>query len=368
MVIGGGITGVSTALHLAEKGVDVALLESRHFGWGASGRSGGQIIVGYSAEQQDLEKLVGMDSARELWRHSVAAVEWTRRRIAQHHIDCDLTSGYLHVGVKRGQAGNLQKWAGHLAKTYDYQNLEYLDGSQLRQIIGSKLYSGAVSDSGSGHLHPLNYCLGLARAAQQAGARLYQDSAVIRVESSASSGASSGASSTRVDTEFGSITCDQVVYACNAYLGRLQPHLAKMIMPVGTYIIATEPLREEIVSGLIANRAAVADTNLVLDYYRLSADNRMLFGGRVSYSTLEPAPADALAATKNAPGFSATGRRPHRFFLGGLCRNYPQPRAAYWPIEPLGLVCPGILRTRHGLDRLCRRIAGRCADGQFGHN
>ena len=101
VVIGGGITGVSTALHLAEKGVDVALLESRHFGWGASGRSGGQIIVGYSAEQQDLEKLVGMDSARELWRHSVAAVEWTRRRIAQHHIDCDLTSGYLHVGVKR---------------------------------------------------------------------------------------------------------------------------------------------------------------------------------------------------------------------------------------------------------------------------
>ena len=288
VVIGGGITGVSTALHLAEKGVDVALLESRHFGWGASGRSGGQIIVGYSAEQEDLEKLVGMDSARELWRHSVAAVEWTRRRIAQHHIDCDLTSGYLHVGVKRGQAGNLQKWAGHLAKTYDYPSLEYLDGSQLRQIIGSKLYSGAVSDSGSGHLHPLNYCLGLARAAQQAGARLYQDSAVIRVESSASSGASSGTSSTRVDTEFGSITCDQVVYACNAYLGRLQPHLAKMIMPVGTYIIATEPLREEIVSGLIANRAAVADTNLVLDYYRLSADNRMLFGGRVSYSTLEP--------------------------------------------------------------------------------
>jgi len=210
----------------------------------------------------------------------VAAVEWTRERIKRHRIDCDLTTGYLHVGVKPGHARELQKWAEHLCRHYDYAVLDYLDRAQLRQIVGSELYSSAVSDPGSGHLHPLNYCLGLADAARQAGARLYQDSAVTRVESS-----NSGST---IYSEHGCIRCEQVVYACNAYLDRLQPDLTKMIMPVGTYIVATEPLEEDIVSGLIANRAAVSDTNFVLDYYRLSADNRMLFGGRVSYSTLEP--------------------------------------------------------------------------------
>lgn len=280
VVIGGGITGVSTALQLAEKGVDVAVLESRDFGWGASGRSGGQIIAGYSADQQALEKLLGLDTARALWDHSVAALAWTRRRIERHRIECDLVRGYLHVGVKPSHARELQQWAQHLTTHYDYKNLEYLDRAQLRRIVGSKIYCGAVSDPGGGHLHPLNYCLGLARAAQQAGARLYRDSAVTRVDSAAPG--------VTVHTGLGAVSCDQVVYGCNAYLHRLQPQLAKLIMPVGTCIVATEPLEERAASALIANRAAVADNQLVLDYFRLSADNRMLFGGRVSYLALQP--------------------------------------------------------------------------------
>ena len=291
VVIGGGITGVSTALHLAEKGVDVAVLESRDFGWGASGRSGGQIITGYSADQQALEKLVGMDTARVLWEHSVAALAWTRRRIERHRIDCDLVSGYLHAGVKPGHARELQAWAQHLATHYDCKNLEYLDRAQVRRIVGSTIYSGAVSDPDSGHLHPLNYCLGLAQAAQQAGARLYRDSAVTRVQVSRSTAAGPGVTvhiGAGGAGGSGTISCDKVVYGCNAYLHRLQPRLAKMIMPVATCIIATEPLSERVASALIANRAAVADTQLVLDYFRLSADNRMLFGGRVSYLGLEP--------------------------------------------------------------------------------
>ncbi|WP_424948161.1 NAD(P)/FAD-dependent oxidoreductase [Candidatus Spongiihabitans sp.] len=308
VIIGGGLTGCSTALHLATRGVDVAVVEARYFGWGASGRSGGQIVNGFSVGQEVLEKLVGMESAKALWDHSVQSVEYTRQLIKTHHIDCDLSMGYLHVGVKRRQAKELEQWAEHLSRAYHYSAAAYHDKGELAQFLGSDLYQGGVSDSGSGHLHPLNYCLGIAKAAQDAGARLFQNSAAVKVESSATGKVvhcAAGERRNRADEKRvngarvngtrvnGTLSCDQVVYGCNAYLtsfnrSGLAPKISNKIMPVGTYIIATEPLREQVALGLIANRAAVADTNFVLDYYRLSADNRMLFGGRVSYSTLEP--------------------------------------------------------------------------------
>ncbi|MBX2869703.1 MAG: FAD-binding oxidoreductase [Acidiferrobacterales bacterium] len=285
VVIGGGLTGSSTALCLAEKGVSVALVESRHFGWGASGRSGGQIINGYAAEQSTLEKLVGFDTARELWDHSLAAVEFTRERIIRHQIPCDYESGYLHVGVKKRHAAELEEWIEHLDKKYDYSVMSWHDKQGLAEILGSDLYCGGVSDPGSGHLHPLNYSLGMSLAAQQAGASLFENSPVLSVTPSTLAGGESGY---LVRFEKGEIRCEQVVYACNAYLDNLEPDLRKQIMPVGTYIVATEPLGESTARGLISNNAAVSDTNFVLDYYRCSADHRMLFGGRVSYSTLEP--------------------------------------------------------------------------------
>ncbi|MYH91538.1 MAG: FAD-binding oxidoreductase [Gammaproteobacteria bacterium] len=281
VVIGGGLTGASAALCLAERGVRVALLESRFFGWGASGRSGGQIIAGYSCDQRVLEKLAGLDTARELWEHSLAALDYTRERVRRHGIDCDLRSGYLHVGVKQRHARELAEWAEHLERVYGYPALVYHDGGALRARLQSNLYQAGVSDFQSGHLHPLNYTLGMVKAAGDAGAALYEDATVNRVVDG-----SGGASV--VETDGGHIRCDCVVYACNAYLDRLHPGLRRLIMPVGTYIIATEPLGERVAGELIPGGAAVADTNFVLDYYRLSADTRLLFGGRVSYSTLEP--------------------------------------------------------------------------------
>lgn len=285
VVVGGGLTGCSTALHLAKSGVDVVLVEARHFGWGASGRSGGQIINGFSVAQDMLEKLVGMAHAKALWQHSLQAVEYTRQMIETYNIDCDLTMGYLHVGVKQRQAKELQQWVEQMSNAYNYPLMTYHDKSELAGLLGSERYQGGVSDPGCGHLHPLNYCLGLAKAAKDAGAKLLQNSAVVKVEASANG--------KRVHCADGTIVCQQVVYGCNAYLARfsrsgLAPAISRKIMPVGTYIIATEPLPEARALGLIANRAAIADVNFVLDYYRLSADNRMLFGGRVSYSTLEP--------------------------------------------------------------------------------
>ncbi len=280
VVIGGGLSGCSSALHLASQGVDVVVVEARQIGWGASGRSGGQISNGFSIEQAVLEKQVGMEHAQQLWQHSVQSVEYTQQIIKHHQIDCDLTMGYLHVGVKQRHAEALQQWVEHISDTYGYSNLQYHHKNQLTELLGSDLYQGGVSDSGSGHLHPLNYCLGIAKAAQMAGARLFQHCAVSKVESKVAG--------KRVYVGNHTINCQHVVYGCNAYLDKLAPQIGNKIMPVGTYIVATEPLQEQIVIELIANRAAVVDSNFVLDYYRLSADNRMLFGGRVSYSTLEP--------------------------------------------------------------------------------
>ncbi|MCY3768373.1 MAG: FAD-binding oxidoreductase [Gammaproteobacteria bacterium] len=280
VVVGGGLSGCSTALHLAEQGVKVAVLEARHFGWGASGRSGGQIINGFACGQDTLEKLLGLETARQLWDHSVKSVEYTRKLVDRHRIDCDLTMGYMHLAEKRRQVTELEETAADLADKYDYHRMALHDRSGLGTWLGSDLYAAGLSDSGSGHLHPLNYCLGIAAAAKKAGARLFQHSPVTGVESSGGR--------TTVTCNGVRIHCDTVVYGCNAYLDGLAKEISGTIMPVGTYIIATEPLTEEIALELIPSRAAMADLNFILDYYRLSADHRMLFGGRVSYSTFEP--------------------------------------------------------------------------------
>jgi gamma-glutamylputrescine oxidase len=282
-VVGGGISGLSAALHLLERGFTVALLEAAHLGFGGSGRSGGQTIFGYASGQEKLEKLVGEANARFMWDISLEGMDLQRELIARHAIDCDYVAGHMHVGVKARHDEELRAEVESLHTKYDYRSVRLVSHEELRGIVPSDRYTTGIYDSNSGHLQPYKFTLGLARAAARGGARMFEDSRVTKLELATHAGADN-----LVHTATGTVRARHVLLAGNALLGRLVPALARKLMSVGTYIAATEVLGEERARALITNNAAVADINWVLDYFRRSADHRLLFGGRVSYSGVDP--------------------------------------------------------------------------------
>jgi len=278
-VVGGGLTGLSAALHLAERGYDVIVLEANRVGWGASGRNGGQFIFGYSCEIEVIRKLVGLEAAKQLWTMSLEALDLVRSLVETHNIDCDLVQGQMHAGIKPRHQRGLAEWKQNMEEVYGYTGLELWEGSELRSRIASERYRAGLYDPNSGHLHPFNFTLGIATATEKAGVRIFENSRVQRIESG---------DAPLVVTGQGQVRCRHLLLAGNAYLHGIASSIHRNLMPVGTYIGATEPLGAERAEALISNRMAVADTNFVLDYYRCSADHRLLFGGRVSYSTVEP--------------------------------------------------------------------------------
>jgi gamma-glutamylputrescine oxidase len=277
-VVGGGIAGLSTALHLAERGYRVVLLEAHRIGWGASGRSGGQAIFGYAASQSKLIASVGAAAARQLWDFSIDALDLIKDRVARHGIDCDLHWGQMHAAIKPRQRDELKAWHRELVDDYGYDSVRFLDRADVQGMLATDRYCAALFDSRSGHLHPLNYTLGLAAAARAAGVVIHEQSQATSLEHG---------DPVRVVTAAGSVRARHVALCCNAYIGSLEPRLHSRIMPVGTYIIATEPLGESRITDLMRDNVAVTDINFVLDYFRRSADHRLLFGGRVSYSGLD---------------------------------------------------------------------------------
>lgn len=279
-VIGGGIAGCSTALHLAERGYRVVLLEAHRVGWGASGRSGAQAIPGIACGQHKLQALVGDADARRIWDVSVEGLRLQRELIARHGIDCDLRTGQMHVAIKPRQERELREEVATLHGEYGYDSIRMVEREELRSILASDRYIAGTYDSAGGHLHPLKYTQGLAAAAERAGVRIFEDSralAYARV-----------AGALEVTTATGRVRCRSLALCGNAWLGPFAPALARKIMGVGTYIVATQPLGAERAAALIRNDAAVTDINWVIDYFRRSADHRLLFGGRVSYSGLDP--------------------------------------------------------------------------------
>jgi gamma-glutamylputrescine oxidase len=278
-VLGGGIAGCSAALHLAQRGYKVALLEARRVGYGASGRSGGQTIFGLAVSQQKLEREMGREDARRLFDLSIEALDLTQSLIRQHAINCDYRPNHVHVAVKPRHVRELGSWARELHEDYGYSSVRLLNRDELQDHVRSERYLGGLLDPRSGHLQPLKYTQGLARAAETAGAILYENSEVLRYEDGRE---------VRVHTAQGTVRCAHLVLCGNAYIGAVAPSLARRILGVGTYIIATEPLGEERAGRLLPSNAAVADINWILDYFRRSRDHRLLFGGRVSYSSVQP--------------------------------------------------------------------------------
>lgn len=282
-VIGAGLTGISTALNLAERGYSVVVLEAARVGWAASGRNGGQMIYGFACGMDTFAKDMPDADVQRMWQMGQYSLEIIKQRVARHQIDCDLTLGYLTAANKPRHVAELKDWQQEAAERYGYQGFRYVEAGQMGEHIQSSRYMGGLYDPDSGHLHPLNYTLGLARAAEAAGAQLFEHSMVSDLQlSSQASGRHT------VKTAEGEVDAGHVVLACNAYLDQLAPKLRAKIMPVGTYVIATEPLGEARAKALIPSNVAICDSRFVLDYFRRTSDHRMLWGGKVSYSTFQP--------------------------------------------------------------------------------
>jgi gamma-glutamylputrescine oxidase len=277
-VVGGGLAGLSAAIELADRGYAVTLLEARELGWGASGRNGGQAIAGLACDQSVIEAQLGHEGSRRVWDMTLEAIRLIRERIERFEIDCDWRSGTLGVATSERKARELRAWHEAMHARYGYRTT-WIDRDAVAQWIASPRYVAGIHDPEGGHLHPLKYSLGLARAAAGLGVRLHEQSVVDAIEPGPT---------VRLHTAGGSVRASHVLLAGNVYLQGLAPQLEARVMPVGTYIVASERLDAALAASLIPSGAAVCDTNFVLDYFRTTADHRMLYGGRVSYSTATP--------------------------------------------------------------------------------
>jgi gamma-glutamylputrescine oxidase len=277
-VIGGGYTGLSSAIHLAERGYSVVLLEAECIGWGASGRNGGQCSVGQRKGQDDLEEAYGKEEARRLWELGVEAVATVRELIERFRIECDLKRGCLQTALKNSDAAWYRQYAEHMQSNYGFE-MRYLEGAELEYFSGTDVFCGGLVEYASAHLHPLNYALGLAEAAGNLGVRIFENSRVTGYDR---------AKPTRVSTLAGSVNADYVVLACNGYLERLEPRVAGKIMPLNNFIIATEPLSEEQQRQVNPEDLCAYDAKFVVNFWKLTGDGRMLFGGGENYTRRFP--------------------------------------------------------------------------------
>jgi gamma-glutamylputrescine oxidase len=278
-IIGAGYTGLSSAIHLAERGYKVVVLEANRVGWGASGRNGGHVGTGQRADQSSLEKWVGRETAGSLWQLGLDAVDLVCELVETHHIDCELGVGNLHMAAKASHALDLEHEVNQLTRDYGYTKASYLNREELAELTSASGMHGGMLDMGARHLHPLKYAHGLARVASSLGVTIYEQSPAVKWRDNAQ---------VRVDTQQGSVTAKALVLACNGYLGKLAPTIAGNIMPINNFVIATEPLSPEQQRAVTRDNHSLSDSLFVINYWKLSGDGRLLFGGGENYTSRFP--------------------------------------------------------------------------------
>ena len=318
-VIGGGFTGVNTAIELAQRGLSVILLEARRIGWGASGRNGGQLIRGIGHDVSGFAKYVGEEGVGYLERAGIESVALVGERIRQHRIACDLRWGFCELANTPAQFAAFKGEQQHLA-AMGYAHETRLVGPQdMQQVVGSPLYAGGLVDMGSGHLHPLNLVLGEARVAESLGVRIFEHTEVLELIHG---------DPVHVRCAGGTVRAASLVLACNAHLDDLEPRLSGKVLPAGSYIIATEPLSVALANELIPENLALCDQKVGLDYYRLSADRRLLFGGACHYSGRDPVDIAAYMQPKMLKVFPQLAATAIEFQWGGkigiTANRFPQ--------------------------------------------
>ena len=274
-IIGGGLTGVSAALHLAERGYDTVLLEAGRIGDGASGRNGGQICLGYGSGMEAFERAAGIDAAQRFWAMANEAIEDIQTRITRHAIKADYRRGYIHAALNHRQERGLEELAESWSKTYGFTGLKMLNRAETEAATGSQLYCASLLEHGSGHMNPLGYLYGLAQAAQNAGAKIFEESRAISIQKGAT---------VTIETDTGRVKARTLVLAGNAYLDTLVPEIRYRVAPVLSAVATTAPLSADQASRILPGEEAVADSNTALNYFRRTVDNRLLFGGLASYS------------------------------------------------------------------------------------
>jgi gamma-glutamylputrescine oxidase len=272
-IVGAGYTGLSSALHLARRGYKVAILEAETVGFGASGRNGGHVGTGQRMEQQDIEKKFGRETAHSLWNMGLEAVDTVRDLILENNIECDLKYGDVHFAHKPGYCEELEEDVEFFENRYNFNDLEYIPRNRISEVIDSDAYYGAQWNKATLHLHPLKYALGLAKAAVDAGVTIYENS---RVQSYSGT-------PVIVKTGQGQVTASELILACNGYIEDLEPKINGYIMPINNFVLATEPLSPEVAASLIPKDTSMADSRFVINYWKLSGDNRLIFGGGENY-------------------------------------------------------------------------------------
>jgi len=321
-IVGGGLAGLSAAIELADRGYTVTLLEARQVGWGASGRNGGQAIAGLACEQSVIEEQLGLGEAKRVWAMTMEALDLIGQRCKRFGIDCDWQDGYLGLAVNARKGRDLHEWLAHMQTAYGYDT-RWIEPNDIRQWIDSPRYHCGYHDPRSGHLNPLKYSLGLARGAAELGVRMFENSPVTGIEPAQAAGGT-----VRVRTDQGSLRARHVLLAGNVYLQGVARPMEARIMPVGTYIIASEVLDAGLAKSLIPSASAVCDTNFVLDYFRIASnatagdsnarEHRMLYGGRVSYSTATPANLAQSMRERMVSTFPQLGSTRVEFSWGGF--------------------------------------------------